>query len=566
VFGAGVALAAAALLAVGFWPVMASRQALRSITLPALLAAAIYWWWRSAFRARGRTWPAALAGGALLGGTFYTYLAARVTWGVVPAMLVYLAARRRDLLRRAWRPTVLVLLVAAAVSVPLFGWLLAHPDAETRIGDLSYPIEQARAGNFEPLLTNAKDALRMFTAHGDTLWMYNIPGRPLLAPVQGVLFVAGLAMAIMGALRGRPGPAFLLIWILAGMAPSLVTGGDASVTRAVGLMPPLYVLAAWALVAFWRKVAMSLAFWEYGPPANPTPGEQRGIRYLLMFWVGIPATLLVALTGLTTYHDYFDRWAQAQNVRVAYHHTLAETVDYLEHSPDSIPVALSSITPEAPHDPAVVLMTLRRGDLLLRWFDARGALLFPDEEVVRVTLPEVTQLDAALAPYFEAAELAARLEMHPEEFNHVVDVYTWRPRDALDAAVPALKPAAGVVVDGDAPPAPTLELLGYDDASPGALVTFWRVLRPFGVKDTDGVKVFVHVLDADGNIVSQDDRLDAPAWTWHPGDVFAQVHRVDLGQASAVYVGAYDRDTFDRLGIQVGGDVGHQVNLLGGGE
>ena len=45
-FGAPVALLAAAGLAVGFWPVMAGRQALRSIALPAVFAGAVLVFWR----------------------------------------------------------------------------------------------------------------------------------------------------------------------------------------------------------------------------------------------------------------------------------------------------------------------------------------------------------------------------------------------------------------------------------------------------------------------------------------------------------------------------------------
>ncbi len=45
-FGGPVALLAAAGLAVGFWPLMAGRQALRSITLPAVFALAVLFFWQ----------------------------------------------------------------------------------------------------------------------------------------------------------------------------------------------------------------------------------------------------------------------------------------------------------------------------------------------------------------------------------------------------------------------------------------------------------------------------------------------------------------------------------------
>ena len=83
------------------------------------------------------------------------------------------------------------------------------------------------------------------------------------------------------------------------------------------------------------------------------------------------------------------------------------------------------------------------------------------------------------------------------------------------------------------------------------------------MKETDGVKLFVHVVDAAGAVVAQDDRLDAPAWTWQPGDAFAQAHHlpgVDLA-AHELFLGAYDRDTGARLTLQVGDAVGHRARI-----
>ena len=436
VFGVEVGLLAAAFLAVGLWPVMVSRQALRSATLPVLLMTAVYCWWCGAGLDGGRVrrrW--AVAAGVLLGGTFYTYLAARLTWLVVPALLVYLALRRRDLFARAWRPTLAVLLIAAGVGAPLFGWLLANPGAESRVGDLAGPLDAAAAGDVTPLLRNVGAALAMFTLRGDGLWIYNLPGRPLLEPLQGLLFLGGVAMALAGALRGQPVGALLLAWVAAGMVPNAVTGADGAVTRAVGLMPAAFVLLAWALVALLRRARASFSL--------PRMAVRRGAPAI--------AAALVGVTGVATYHDYFALWAAADEVRVAYHHTLVETVRYLDASGDATPVMWSSITPEAPHDPAVVRMTLRRDDLALRWFDARRALLFPDEARVRAVLPEVAALDAALWRYFTGAGRVERLEMRADDFNRVVDIYAWEPRAALEATLPGLRTDASPVADADAP-------------------------------------------------------------------------------------------------------------------
>jgi len=61
--------------------------------------------------------------------------------------------------------------------------------------------------------------------------------------------------------------------------------------------------------------------------------------------------------------------------------------------------------------------------------------------------------------------------------------------------------------------------------------------------------LFTHLLAPEGGeppILSQQDRLDAPAWNWRPGEVFAQVHRLSVGDdvpegLYALEVGAFTR-------------------------
>ena len=195
-FGAPVALLAAAGLAVAFWPVMAGRQALRSIALPALFALATLFFWQGLVSrqggkgerekgSRGETRapspllplsPSPLLmftlAGLILGLTFYTYIPARVMWLAFPALAAYLAfaappAERR--LRDLLDGTALTLIVAAFVAAPLFFYLANNPGVEVRIDELSAPLDAAASGDFGRLLENAIGALRLFTIEGDQL-------------------------------------------------------------------------------------------------------------------------------------------------------------------------------------------------------------------------------------------------------------------------------------------------------------------------------------------------------------------------------------------------------------
>ncbi len=310
-FGAPVALLTAAGLAVGFWPLMTARQALRSSMLPAVLALGVLFFWVGVFpRARGSGGaggqggkpspqpspigrgsspplprspaPLLLFSGLLLGLSFYTYLPARVLWLALPALVGYLWLWG-DLANRPTKGLLITLLVAAAVAAPLLLYLAARPELEVRVGELSAPLRAAAGGDFGPLWANATAALRLFTIEGDQTWRYNIPGRPLLPWPLSWLFYAGLLVAGWLAWQGIRGKkstdytdytdlktkksvesaksvdsssgAFLaLVWLGLGFAPVLVTGPGLATTQAIGMLPVLYVFPALALVAGWRAI------------------------------------------------------------------------------------------------------------------------------------------------------------------------------------------------------------------------------------------------------------------------------------------------------------------------
>ncbi len=262
-FGAPVALLTAAGLAVGFWSVMAGRQALRSITLPALFVLAATLFWRGlVMTARPTrritnvgTFPVA---GVLLGLTAYTYIPARVLWLVFPAVVVYRMMATRSWQSRLWALTGLMLIIALLVAAPLLLHLNANPGLEVRVAELSAPLSAAASGDFGPLWGNVLGSLKLFTLEGDPTWRYNIAGRPLLGPVVGLLFVVGLVwagwLAGRGLWQGETGIGrgmaawMALVWLVGGLSPVLVTGPALSMTQAIGLLPVLYVFPALVLV------------------------------------------------------------------------------------------------------------------------------------------------------------------------------------------------------------------------------------------------------------------------------------------------------------------------------
>jgi hypothetical protein len=94
-----------------------------------------------------------------------------------------------------------------------------------------------------------------------------------------------------------------------------------------------------------------------------------------------------------------------------------------------------------------------------------------------------------------------------------------------------------------------------------SVTTYWQA----GSRITAPLSLFVHAIDANGQVVAQEDRLDAPTEDWRPGDLIAQVHRLTLPeQAGArwIEIGLYDPNSGERLPVLVDGQtVDHRVLL-----
>ncbi|GAB4470593.1 MAG: hypothetical protein Kow00124_06860 [Anaerolineae bacterium] len=555
-----LALATIAALAVSFWAVSVSRHALRTITLPTLYMAAALAMWKgisvrekasdarlaslSRPQAEIERWIWFVIAGVFLGGTLYTYLAARIMWVVFPAFFIFMSISQPRTIRRVWPGLLIMLATAAVVAAPLIGYLLSNPGVEVRIGQLSGPLDALLAGDPGPLLSNVRAGLGMLTRRGDDLWLYSIPGTPLLGPIMGLLFYLGISIAALSlvmpyrpARRGRRSydeafrisgaNAFMMLTLGAGLVPALITGVGASSTRVIGMLPALYYFPALAVT--W------LADW-----AERQVGDSGRTAIEAAYAV------VILVVGVLTIRSYFVVWNNAPDVRVAYHTTLVETIDYLDSHPEIGPhAALSSIAPGPYHDPAVAAMRMQRHDLTLRWFDGRSALLFPGSQPAVLFFPEFAMPDPVFADLLaQHTTPAGRIELRPTDKNQVVQIVTLHTLPEQAASSPLAS------IDG------LLSLLGYElpqgrQVHPGEaidLLTFWRVEG-----STDGeIVLFTHVLSETGQLVAQQDLLSVPAASWVQGDLFVQLHRITLpaNLAPGTYSlsgGAYTRPDIARL-------------------
>lgn len=608
-FDVPIALLTSAFLAVSFWAISTDRQALRSALLPTLFTASIYFLWqavrphaRRMFRRpslRASRWLAYTLAGIFLGLSFYTYLAARVLPAIFVLLWFYLLIFHRSVWRQNWLGLIYMVALGVVMAVPMFNYIAAHPGIEYRLTLLSGPIDRLFAGDPGEIFHNTLSALGMFTVSGDNLWLYNIPGRPILDWPLAITFYLGV---ILSFIRFRKiEHALIIFWLLVAIFPSLLTGVTASSLRSIAAQPVAYLFASLGLIELVRRVDRVI--------------DSHTLR-------SVPLVLLaIAVTGYA-FHDYFDVWGQARDVRVAYHTTLSEVSRYLDRNPTGRSgVAVSSIYPNRFHDPYAMQLMLHRNDLSIRWFtgsfvDMNGvshaSMIFPQvspaaagcgsvNQTVRCsstvtsttgvftssmpsvavvgegppsaaapdyTLDVIVQSIAPIDPLF--ADVFSRhsqkidsVELRPDDFNPRFDVYQF---DATAALSDALKSSSVPTDTLDFNH--TLNLIGYDvhtpQVKPGAtaeVITYWRITL---VTDQELV-LFTHALSGDPNhpVLAQQDLLDVPSYYWLPGDAFAQVHRfvIPTDAKPGTYpleVGAYNPadakrlSVFDRSGSIIG--------------
>ena len=502
-FGRAVGLSASALAAVNFWPVATSRFALNSNPAPALITITFWLMWIALFKENLRARPLAWLGFALaLAGALLTYEASRGAWLALPAFLLYLVILGP---RQRLGQFAAALAFGTALALPH----LLNPAAWGRTSTLAASLASATAGDLNPLIHNVLEALGTLFVKGDPFIVYNIPGRPVLDPLLGALFVGGLLLCLW---RWRqPANAFALLWFGAGFAPAAAIGAFTMMLHAITAQAIVLILPALAVQGLVPQKFSRLA------------------------WGGLVA--LIGLSAFTSFDDYFNRWANAPDTRAAYFSNFASVSAHLRSTSFIGPVALSSPFPGLPHDPFIADLRLRRDDLDLRWFDGREALVFPRADESLLVLPSNAQPDPLFAAHLPLANIE-RHELRENDVDPYFDTVIWQPQKILadwlnDGSLTVAAPPA------DFGGATALIAFSVDPAvaRPGDVITtitLWRILDPAALGPVHPTNygreanLFLHLLDSDGNFITGSDRLNAPAWNWHAGDTFAQLHHLSL--------------------------------------
>lgn len=544
-FDRRVALITAVLLALSFWPLASSRQALRAGMLPFFMGTAVWFFWLFWRKNKRRTiWPVLGFALALLA-ALHIYLAARVAWVLFPLFLLYLALVNRPLAKRGWWQTITGLGLTAVLVTPMLIYLQQNPEVQPRVSMLDNALQALRAGNLTPIFTNARDALLAFfwPGYGDQFLAYNIPGRPVFDPLTALFFLLGLFVALRFTIYRLPltinhspftihySSAFVLIWFFSGILPSLITGPTANTTRNLAALAPTFLLPTLGFVSAldWLLARLKL-------------------RHKKDWVLGTTAVAWLLLAGFWHGWDYFTAWAQDPEVRTAYQVTQIAMFAYVNQREEE--ALLSTALPGPAHDPSIALMTYPQARL--RWSDARYALLWPGGEAAHAIIPASTPPHPFFAPWLRPLEeVNLRLTDLDRSFTYyalTAPPVEWLQRAPIanfdDGAL--LRYAAWL--EGEAVAGKTAVLL-----------TLWQVTDPTRLgprvppANTTDTVLFTQILH-EGGVLAQRDSLEAPTWQWQTGDVIAQLHPIAIpADAPAgryrTIVGMYDRASGARLPV-----------------
>jgi hypothetical protein len=585
-FGAPLALLAAAGLALSFWGLMYARFKLRHVSEVVFMLAALALFLRLAgdgrvpLQGRRRYLIAALAG-LCLALTLYTYYAARVVPVILLVFAAYLWLFHRPLFRARWRALALAGGVAALLTLPLAWAILQAPGGEERLAVVGQPLLDLLRGDPRPALRNTLETLGMFAFTGDPEYLYNIPGRPVFGWGGALLFVVGVLVCLR---RWRdPRHAFVLLWLLGGLAPAFLSVPSASLGHTIAAQPVVFILPALGVVAIREalmragrppsRFASLRGTWSSPNPFSPGNGGRRGanvtapppvpprsggrrganvsatppfpLREGGLGGLGLLLGLLyLSLLAARDLPDYFVRWPALAEVRYLYRADLHAAAPALRALSPGSDLALTSRTLH-PADALALGLETPGLDLRPRVFSPERAWLFPggDEPV----LLRASAGESAFGPALEGPE------------------YALVPTRLAAGGAPAVALAArfengwqldGFTLERQAGPALRLRLywrMGADYAPPPA--------RPVDVLSGTPLplRIFSHVLDAAGGVLAGEDRLDVDPATLRPGDSFVQLLLIALPADAApgaypVQIGLYDPASGARVPLTTGED------------
>ncbi|MGC9468642.1 MAG: ArnT family glycosyltransferase [Anaerolineae bacterium] len=529
-FNTRTALITAAGLSVILWPIFWSRVGLRGMLLPLMMCLGADRLWLVV--RRERPYRDAALGGLWFGLSAYTYSAARGVLFVLLGFALLIVLLDGPNFRRRWRALLLLAAVAALIALPLVGYLMWNKEVQSRVHEVDAPLQALKQVDLGPVLGNLGRVLGMFTIRGDATERNNYPNRPVFVePIWGGLFWFGVLLALLRFRDVRF--AFLMVWLVVMLLPSVVTIEAPNFVRTLGALPVVMILPAVA--------ADACLDWLCTLKRRP----------VLVGQLGLAAAFLVNV-GLTT-RAYFVRWPRIPEVGFVWQRDLASVGDWLDANREIVPAVVGGLSNRTMDAPSLDFL-MEREDVAVRWCDSGspqgsgGGLLLPANGG-RLLIPSIVPLNEDLAT-------VAFGKAKPDAVQHPgFREYRLPEQSAVGDALATFEVGVRLA----------------DIILPRQSVLRGEALDIFSVWQTTGenfpdMRIFLHLVDAQGTVPVQHDGLDCPAQFWRPGDLVMQRHPLhlpeDLGPGSyTLRVGLYDPETLERYPL-VDGSSYYEIGQL----
>lgn len=550
-FGAPLALATLAIMAVTLRPVLLARTVTAEALVPLYTTLTLYWLARAfnlhrqvTFRVP-HTLPFAILA-ALYGVSGYLHYSALLLGPLGFAFFLHLWLTRQPLSRRVWSMWLFVIALATIVALPYLISTLRDPQMSE-----AYTWWRERPSGMTAGGDGLLRAIGAIVWQGDARVTANVPEHALLGPALSLLLILGVVTAIR---RWRdPRYALLLLTLACGVLTDAWIGREVNFSAHLLALPAVYLLVGVGLHRLWQWLRE---------------------REVTQAWQ--PVTALVVVIALVNVWNIrarlFDDWQNDAAVQAAYHSDLATLAAYLDRTPDDLPVSLCVTGLNVPGDaglsPRQILGLMRhREKQEVRHADCRGGMVLIDagapmrfvfaDPQDRQTMPpelvdwlsEATPLDAPGMPPGSVwrLDVAQRLRDAGGRWDFLAPAYFMPEGDK-----------SLVQVELPAPFEHGLTFAGYDPgvfngvripgADPIVLVTYWRVDGPL----PDDLGIFAHLL---GYTQTEPRVLELEPWAeanaidvvpdeLEPRDFFIQVSYIWLREnlrpdTYALTVGAY---------------------------
>jgi 4-amino-4-deoxy-L-arabinose transferase-like glycosyltransferase len=544
-FSPAVGVAALGLLSTNLWAIFLSREISRQALLPGLVAIMLLTLARafSVYRERHPSLPentifAVL--GVLLGLGFYLHPSHFMIVLFSMAFIAYWLLSRRRLPQQTFGYLLFSLLVFIIIGMP---YLLST----VRLPDLSGAARIVHGYNVNqnPPLEAIFSSIGGILFQGDSSPIHNLPGRPLIDLLSGLIMLIGI---LTTARRWREPRFTLIAFATIALVPvAFLSGRTPDFLALTPLLPLIAIFFGLGLATLHRSVDPRL-------------------RLVIRLGAGILLIFNLIWTG----RDVFQVWPALPAVADGYHSRAGHLAAYLDRTAATIPTVLCESDWHFHKDDALsgtdlILLMMNRKDVHLRYADCGTGMIFIDGgERQQIIMPDPNTL-ANMQPYLRGW-IDQGVQPTNVPSDSVVEIHVAQQLADTVGRFTTMSPA------GYAPESPggsglavppvrfggNIAFLGYEPLNsglypPGGVVTtitYWRV---DGAVPPD-LRLFTHILSDPVAIAAQNDTISVDVSQLGLRDVFIQITFVPLPPQTPpgmyqISVGAYTAANDERLPV-----------------